>query len=261
MNPFDQQAPIPGIKNIVVVGSGKGGVGKSTVTCNLAVALADTGLKVGILDADIYGPSIPRMMGLLRQKPEVNDQNKIIPLTRLGLKIMSMGFLVDEGAAIVWRGPMLFKAIDQFFHDVDWGELDVLLIDLPPGTGDVALTIAQKVPVSGGIVVCTPQNMALMDAQRAIDMFDRIQLPKLGVVKNMAAFIPPGGKELVHLFPEGDLHRFLEEKNLPLLAEIPFDPQVGLYSEAGVSIVTSDQDNTTAKAFIQLAQQLKDQLK
>lgn len=259
-NPFNQQAPIPGVKHIVVVGSGKGGVGKSTVAANLALALKEQGHKVGLLDADIYGPSIPRMMGALHQKPAVNEQNKIVPVTRMGIHLMSMGFMVDENMAVVWRGPMLFKAMDQFLRDVDWGELDYLIVDLPPGTGDVALTVAQKVPVSGAITVCTPQNLALVDAKKAMDMFERIQIRLLGVVENMAWFKPQGLSEPVQLFPKGELDQFLDAKGIKKLASIPFHPQVGLTSEAGIPVVESAPESDEAQAFKKLALQVNEEL-
>lgn len=253
MNPFDQQKPIEGIKNIIVVGSGKGGVGKSTVTVNLAAALKNKGQKVGVLDADIYGPSLPRMMGALGQKPPINEDNKIQPLVRMGMKLMSMGFLVDEGEAMIWRGPMLFKAMDQFFRDVDWGELDYLLIDLPPGTGDIALTAAQKVPINGAIVVCTPQNVALVDAKKAINMFDQINVPLLGVVENMAYFKATPEAEPQNLFPRGELNTWLETHKIPKLSELPFEPSVGLSGEAGIPIVESHPKSATAQGFEQMA--------
>ena len=254
MNPFDNQAPVEGIKHIITVGSGKGGVGKSTVTVNLALALAKQGKKVGLLDADIYGPSLPRMMGTMGQKPEMDENQKIIPLIRHGIKLMSMGFLVPEDSAVIWRGPMLFKAIDQFFKDVLWGELDYLIIDLPPGTGDVALTIAQKVPVSGAIAVSTPQNMALIDAKRAIDMFDRINIPILGVVENMAYMNAPNSKEKIQLFPRGDLDQYLEAKHIPKITEVPFDPSVGLSCESGMPTLLSSPNSDEATAFKAIAQ-------
>lgn len=253
MNPFDQQAPIPGIKNIIVIGSGKGGVGKSTVSANVALALKNQGLSVGLLDADIYGPSVPRLFGALNQPPAVNEDKKIIPLQRFGIKLMSMGFLVSENDAMIWRGPMLFKAIDQFFNDVLWGDLDVLIIDLPPGTGDVALTIAQKVPVTGAITVCTPQNMALVDAKRAVDMFDRVNIPVVGVVENMSYFIPPGQEEPVQLFPKGELDTYIESKHIKKIAEIPFNPSVALSSEAGIPTMESHRESNEGKAFAEAA--------
>lgn len=259
VNPFSQQAPIPGIKHVVVVGSGKGGVGKSTVAVNLALSLKKQGLKVGLLDADIYGPSIPRMLGVASAKPEINDDKKIIPVSRLGLKMMSIGFMVDEGSAIVWRGPMLFKAMEQFFRDVAWGELDVLIVDLPPGTGDVALTVAQKIPVSGSVTVCTPQNVALIDAKKAIDMFERINVPAMGVVENMSYMIDSTGAK-VQLFPKGDMNAYLDSKGLEKLAEIPFHPSVGIAAEGGVPIVEADPTSPESQAFQQLATKVKERL-
>ncbi len=257
MNPFDRQAPIPGIKKIIVVGSGKGGVGKSTVSVNLAMALKQAGHSVGLLDADLYGPSLPRMMGALSQRPEVDQDNKILPIQRMGMKLMSIGFLVDENAALVWRGPMLFKAIEQFFRDVLWGDLDYLVIDLPPGTGDIALTIAQKVPIDGGIVVVTPQNVALTDAKKALDMFEKVNIPQLGVVENMAYFINPGSDEKMSLFPRGDLDQFLDSRALKKLAQIPFHPNVGLSCEAGIPLVETAPKSTEAEAFQQLAREVE----
>ncbi len=255
-NPFDQQAPIDGIKKIILVGSGKGGVGKSTVTVNLAKKLAQKNFKVGLLDADIYGPSIPRMLGSLNQRPETNQDNKIIPLTRQGIKLMSLGFMVPEDQAVIWRGPMLFKAMDQFFRDVLWGELDYLLIDLPPGTGDVALTIAQKVPVDGAIVVSTPQNMSLADAKKAIDMFKRINAKLLGVVENMSHLRVDGQSEPVQLFPKGELDKYLEANDITKLAEIPFHPHVGLASESGLPFVETYPDSPEAEAFEKIVKSL-----
>lgn len=255
-NPFLQQKPIDGVKRVILVGSGKGGVGKSTVSCNLAVALKHQGQKVGLLDADIYGPSLPRMMGALNQKPTINEQNKIQPIVRHGIKLMSLGFMVDEGAAIVWRGPMLFKALDQFFRDVEWGELDTLLVDLPPGTGDVALTIAQKVPVFGAVVVCTPQNLALADAKKAVDMFERVNIPILGFVENMSGFAADPSQPPMALFPKGDLNQYLDAKGLEKLVEIPFLPQLSLCGESGVPVLSSDPKGSEAACFTGLAQGL-----
>jgi ATP-binding protein involved in chromosome partitioning len=255
MNPFAQQSPIPGVRNIIAVGSGKGGVGKSTVSVNLAIALQKAGKKTGLLDADIYGPSIPRMLGALTAKPEVNAENKILPISRYGLKTMSLGYLVEEGMAAVWRGPMLFKAMDQFFRDVLWGELDYLIIDLPPGTGDVPLTVAQKVPVAGAIMVVTPQNVALADAKKAMDMFERTNVPLLGVIENMAYLKTPQG-ETVQLFPRGDLDAYLSGKKIKKLAQIPFLPAIGLSAEAGVPVLESHSDDEEAQAFTQLAADL-----
>jgi ATP-binding protein involved in chromosome partitioning len=255
MNPFDRQTAIPGVKKIIVVASGKGGVGKSTVSTNLALALRKYG-SVGLLDADIYGPSIPRMMGAINQKPTVSNGKNINPIERYGLKLMSIGFLADESAAIVWRGPMLFKAMDQFFRDVKWGELDYLVIDLPPGTGDVQLSVVQKVPVSAAVIVSTPQNVALIDAKKAIDMFERTQVKIAGVVENMAYMLNPVNNEKMQLFPKGEMDSYLAAKNLTKLVEIPFNQSVSLGSEAGVPIMESYADSMEAKAFVELARKL-----
>ncbi len=257
-NPFDQQTSIPGVKSIIAVSSGKGGVGKSTVSVNLALALADMGVKTGLLDADIYGPSIPRMMGLLNQKPEVNEKKRILPLERYGVRVMSIGFLVEEDLAVVWRGPMLFKAMNQFLHEVDWGELDILIVDLPPGTGDVQLSLVQKVPVQGAISVCTPQNLALADVKKSIDMFERTGVRILGVVENMSSFTPPGQSQPIQLFPKGQLDDYLKQKNLEKLAEIPFDPQLGQAAEMGVPASKDPSKSPAAAAFRRLAEQVRE---
>lgn len=258
-NPFDQQKPIPGVKHIIAVSSGKGGVGKSTVSVNLALALAKKN-RVGLLDADIYGPSLPRMTGTLNQKPMITPDQKLVPLIRHKLKLMSIGYIVDESAAIVWRGPMLFKAMDQFTRDVDWGELDYLIVDLPPGTGDVQLSLAQKLPVSGAIIVSTPQNIALADAKKAVDMWDRLGVRRLGLVENMAWMINPANGKKMQLFPKGELDTYAQSKDLRKLIEVPFDPSVSLASEAGMPIVESHPTGPEAKAFMALADQVRELL-
>ena len=254
-NPFDQQFSIPGVKKIIVVGSGKGGVGKSTVSTNLALSLKKYG-TVGILDADIYGPSLPRMMGAVNQKPQLLEGNKIQPLVRYGVKVMSMGFLVEENSAIVWRGPMLFKAMDQFFKDVEWGNLDFLIIDLPPGTGDVQLSVAQKVKVDAAVIVSTPQNISLIDAKKAIDMFERTSIPIAGLVENMSYMLNPVNNEKIQLFPKGELDSYLKSKNILKLGEIPFNTNVSLGSEAGIPIVESYPESIEAQIFNQIAARL-----
>lgn len=258
-NPFEKQAPIPGIKHILVIGSGKGGVGKSTVALNLAVALSKSGLKTGILDGDVYGPSLPRLTGTIHLKPELGKDNKLIPLRRYGINLISMGNLVQEESPLVWRGPMLFKAIEQFFKDVHWGELDVLLIDLPPGTGDVALTIAQKVPVSGGIVVSTPQNLSLTDSRKALNMFAQIEIPVIGLVENMSYYVSEKGKK-TDLFPRGQIDVYLKEKKIEKLVMIPFHPHVGVSCEAGVPLLESYPDSEEGKAIFSLAKKVKNYL-
>ncbi len=256
-NPFEQQRPIPGVGKIIAISSGKGGVGKSTVSTNLALALAKTGAKVGLLDADIYGPSIPRMMGTLHQKVEIGDDKRLHPLERHHVKLFSIGYLIDEDLAVVWRGPMLFKAMDQFLREVAWGELDYLLVDLPPGTGDIQLSLAQKVPLAGAIAVSTPQDVALTDVKKALDMWTRVSVPILGVVENMSWFIPPGSTEKMNLFPKGSMDRYLRDNGIRKLGEVPFHPNVGLGSEAGIPVVESDPTSEEAKAFMGIAETLR----
>lgn len=260
-NPF-QKKPIQSIKRIIAIGSGKGGVGKSTVSVNLALALKKEGMKVGLLDADIHGPSVPRLMGISDQKPEVDEKSKkIYPVQKFGLQVMSMGFLVEENLPVIWRGPMLFKAIQQFFFDVFWSSLDYLIVDLPPGTGDIALTMAQKIPVDGAIVVCTPQNLALIDAKKAVALFEKVKVPVLGLIENMSEFIIPnegkkGEETSVFLFPKGDMDLFLKVKGIQKLASLPFYPHIGLSSEAGVPILESYPDSREALGFRKMAKVL-----
>lgn len=258
-NPFDQQKTIPGVQKIIAVSSGKGGVGKSTVATNLALALGQN-YKVGLLDADIYGPSLPRMMGTLNQKPTVNADGKIEPILRHGLKLMSIGYLVDESSAVVWRGPMLFKAIDQFLRDVQWAPLDILVIDLPPGTGDIQLSLAQKVPLSGTVIVSTPQNIAFIDAKKSIDMFERVQIPILGIIENMSYMLNPANGEKMQMFPKGELDSYLQAKKIAKLAEIPFNPSVSLACEAGIPIVEANPVGVEAKAFQEAANKISSML-
>lgn len=260
-NPFDKQSPIPKIKHIITVGSGKGGVGKSTIALNLAVALKKQGLKTALLDGDIYGPSLPRLTGTLHIKPELGQDKKIIPLCRYGIHFISMGHLVDEDSPLVWRGPMLFKAIEQFFKDVLWLEQDVLVIDLPPGTGDVALTIAQKVPVSGSIVVSTAQNLSLTDTRKALSMLNQLQIPIIGVVENMSYYMENFGhanEKKVDLFPRGQIDIYLTQKKIKKLAAIPFHPHVGLSCEAGVPLLESYPDSAEGQEIIVLAKKVQD---
>lgn len=254
-NPYDQQKAVPGIKNIIAVGSGKGGVGKSSITAHLAIALKQMGLKVGILDTDIYGPSVPRLFGCLNQKPAIDEvSQKIKTIDKYGIKLMSMGFLIDESQAVVWRGPMLFKALDQFFKDVEWGELDYLLIDLPPGTGDIALSVAQKVPVQGAIVVSTPQNLSLVDARRAFDMFEQIRIPVIGYVENMAYLKVPGSEEKMQLFPKGQSEVFLKNKSDLKRFELPFETELGMACETGIPLNQMNAGHTIANSFNDIAQ-------
>ncbi len=244
--------PVPGIAHIVAVASGKGGVGKSTTAVNLAVALAETGARTGLLDADIYGPSIPRMMNLGGRRPKVRERT-IEPLVNHGVKTMSIGYMVDEEQAMIWRGPMVSGAVMQLLRDVDWGELDYLVVDLPPGTGDIHLTLAQQVPITGALVVTTPQDIALIDARKAVTMFRRVNIPVLGVVENMSVFVCPHCGQATHVFDHRGADRLAEEADAPVLAQIPLDVQIRIDADAGTPIVAAHPDSPQAQAFRELA--------
>lgn len=256
---------LPGVKNILTVGSGKGGVGKSTVAVNLALKLSQLGASVGIMDADIYGPSLPTMLGLKGTRPDViekDGKHKIIPIEKYGLKALSIGLLVDDKQAIVWRGPMASSALRQFVTDVEWGELDYLIIDLPPGTGDIHLTVVQTMPVTGAIIVTTPQEVAMADAKKAIAMFKmgQIQVPVLGVVENMAYFTPselPDNK--YYIFGEGGGQRLAEEFEIPVLGEIPIVQSIREGGDKGVPI-SAEGDSITGQAFAQMARNVAQQV-
>ncbi len=247
--------PVPGVRNVILVMSGKGGVGKSTCAVNLTMALKRMGTRVGLLDADIYGPSIPTMMGIQGQ-PRSEDGKRIKPLERFGVKLMSIGFLLEDSKqAVVWRGPMLHGALQQFLADVDWGELDYLVLDLPPGTGDVALTMAQRLKVTGAVLITTPQEVALQDVYKAVDMCRKLNLPILGVVENMSFFVDPAG--LRHeLFGAGGGQKVADFAEAPLLGQIPLEPSVREWGDAGTPIVQSAPGSTSAKAFMDVADAL-----
>ena len=242
-----------GVKSIVAIGSGKGGVGKSTVSSNLAVALARAGQKVGLLDADIYGPSQPRMMGI-NKRPASPDGKTIIPLSAHGVTLMSIGFMMEEGKAVVWRGPMLMGALQQMISQVEWGELDILLVDLPPGTGDVQLTLCQKTELTGAILVSTPQDVALIDARKALDMFKTLNTPVLGMVENMSSYVCPKCGNEEHIFGHGGVAAEAEKLGVPLLAELPIDLDTRLGGDGGMPIAAGD--SVAAKAYAQLAERL-----
>lgn len=244
-----------GVDRIIAVASGKGGVGKSTVSSNLAVAMASKDLKVGLLDADVYGPSQPRMLGV-SGRPSSPDGNTILPLRNHGVTLMSLGLMTSEEEAIVWRGPMLMGALQQMMNQVDWGRLDVLLVDLPPGTGDVQMTLSQKFFVAGAIVVSTPQDIALMDARKGIDMFKRMDVPLFGLVENMASFICDGCGKEHHPFGHGGARAEAEKLGAPFLGEIPLDLDIRIGSDGGVPIVVSKPDSPQAQAFQRLADQI-----
>ena len=251
--------PVNGIKQIIAVTSGKGGVGKSTVSCNLAVALAKLGAKVGLLDADITGPNIPLMMGVDAYQPTAKD-NRIVPAENHGVKCISMAFFVSQDTPLIWRGPMLDKAIKQFLRDVEWGELDYLVVDMPPGTGDAQLTMVQATQLSGGVIVTTPQDVALLDGRKGLAMFSQMEVPILGFVENMSYFQPKGSSEQYEIFGRGGGKRLAEEHQVPFLGEIPLDPEVRIGGDQGVPIVAGDPDCAVSKAFIEIAKQVAAQV-
>ena len=252
--PPPPQAGIPGVKNIIAVASGKGGVGKSTVAVNLALSLAKLGLKVGLLDADIYGPSVPRLLAIT-EKPE-SDGHRLMPIERHGIKTMSIGFLVKEDEAMIWRGPMVQSALSQMLADVAWAPLDVLVLDMPPGTGDAQLTIAQRVPLKGAVIVSTPQDIALIDAKKGIAMFNKTQVPILGVVENMSMFTCPDCGSSHAIFGHGGARETAEKLGAPFLGEIPLVPRIRETSDSGQPVSVSVPDGPEAKAFLDLAKKV-----
>ena len=246
---------IPGVAKIIAIASGKGGVGKSTVTSNLAVALVAEGKKVGLLDADVYGPSQPRMLGITG-RPASPDGKTILPLRNHGVTLMSVGLMTKEDEAVVWRGPMLMGALQQMLNQVQWGQLDVLLVDLPPGTGDVQLTLAQKAQVDGAIVVSTPQDIALLDARKALNMFEKMGTHVIGMIENMSSYICPQCGHEAHIFGHGGAHADADRLGLPFLGEIPLDLDIRLAGDGGAPIVASKPDSPQAEAFRTLARKL-----
>ena len=246
---------IPGIEHIIAIASGKGGVGKSTVASNLACALAQRGRRVGLLDADVYGPSQPRMLGV-SGRPASPDGKTILPLRNHGVTLMSLGLMTNDDQAVVWRGPMLMGALQQMLSQVQWGALDVLLVDLPPGTGDVQMTLAQKAHVDGAVIVSTPQDVALLDARKGIDMFKQLNVPILGMIENMSTHICSQCGHEEHVFGHGGVAAEAEKLGVPLLAEIPLDLQIRLASDGGAPIVVSDPDSARAAAFGRVAETL-----
>ena len=257
-----KDAILPGVKNTIAVASGKGGVGKSTVAVNLAVALAKDGANVGLIDADIYGPSIPLMLGM-NDKPKVyqaENSVKMIPLENHGIKFMSIGLLVDDKAPIIWRGPMASGAIKQFMTDVDWGELDYLIFDLPPGTGDIQLTLVQTIPLTGAVIVTTPQEVSLIDARKALKMFERVNVPILGVVENMSYFIAPDTGKKYDIFGFGGAERICKELNATFLGGIPIDPRIREGSDKGIPMVVEIPDAGESKILIDISRKLAEQV-
>ena len=248
----EQKAKLPDIKYFIAVASGKGGVGKSTVAVNLAMAMAKKRDKVGLMDADIWGPSLPTMLGT-KERPHATEQNKIIPLKKFGMELMSIGFLINEDETVIWRGPMVHGAIKQFIEDVEWKETDYLVIDLPPGTGDAQLSLVQTAPLSGGLIVTTPQDVALIDVRRGVQMFRKLNVPILGIVENMSYLEQPEGDEPIDIFGRGGGRRMAEKFEVPFLGEIPIDPRIRIGGDQGVPIVESHPDSAAAKAFSEIA--------
>jgi ATP-binding protein involved in chromosome partitioning len=259
--PRGEQAPqgVPGVQSIIAVASGKGGVGKSTTAVNLALGLRDLGMKVGILDADIYGPSLPKLLAI-REKPETLGGTRLKPIMRHGLTVMSIGFLIEEETPMIWRGPMVMSALTQMLREVEWGALDVMVVDMPPGTGDAQLTMAQQVPLKGAVIVSTPQDLALIDARRGIAMFKRVNVPVLGIVENMSTFICPKCGERSDIFGHGGARKEAERLGVPFLGEVPLDMTIRETSDAGLPVVATQPDGPHAAAYRSIAAAVRDQL-
>ena len=258
-SPMSKQAEIPGVAAVIAVASGKGGVGKSTTALNLALGLRDLGLRVGLLDADIYGPSVPRLTGI-HEKPQLNDERKMIPIPRFGLSIMSIGFLVEEDTAMIWRGPMVMSAITQMLRDVAWGTLDILVVDMPPGTGDAQLTLAQNVPLKGAVIISTPQDLSLIDARRGLAMFKKVNVPVLGIVENMSYFECPHCGTRSDIFGHGGARHEAERLGVPFLGEIPLHMSIRTTSDSGNPVVASEPDGPHAAIYRAIGTKVRDQL-
>ena len=256
-----QQGPsgVPGVTSIIAVASGKGGVGKSTTAVNLALGLRDLGMKVGILDADIYGPSLPKLLAI-REKPQTIGGTRLKPIERYGLTVMSIGFLIEEETPMIWRGPMVMSALTQMLREVEWGTLDVMVVDMPPGTGDAQLTMAQQVPLKGAVIVSTPQDLALIDARRGIAMFKRVNVPVLGIVENMSTFICPNCGTRHDIFGHGGARREAERLGVPFLGEVPLEMSIRETSDSGLPIVATQPDSPHAAAYRVIAANVRDQL-
>jgi ATP-binding protein involved in chromosome partitioning len=248
-----QRGAIAGVKGIVAVASGKGGVGKSTIAANLALGLKANGLSVGVLDADIYGPSMPRMLGISGRRPQSHDGKVLTPLENYGLRVMSMGFLVPEDTPMIWRGPMVMSALQQMLREVEWGELDIMIVDMPPGTGDAQLTMAQQVPLAGAVIVSTPQDIALLDARKGLNMFKKVDVPVLGIVENMSYFLCPhcGGRS--EIFSHGGARQEAERLGTEFLGEVPLDIAIRETSDGGTPITVAEPDNPHALVFRRIA--------
>jgi ATP-binding protein involved in chromosome partitioning len=257
--PAPTSRQIPGVKHIVAVASGKGGVGKSTTAANLALALRSLGLKVGLLDADIYGPSVPRLFAI-KGKPGLKDGRTLIPFEPHGIKVMSIGFLVEEDTPMVWRGPMVMSAVTQLLREVEWGELDILVVDMPPGTGDAQLTLAQNVPISGAVIVSTPQDLALIDARRGVAMFQKVEVPIIGIIENMSYFVCPECGSRHDIFSHGGAHDEATKLGVPFLGEIPLTMAIRAQSDAGTPIVVAAPEGPHAAVYLSIAGKVRDRL-
>jgi len=253
-------SPLAGIRNIVAVASGKGGVGKSTTAVNLALALASEGAKVGILDADIYGPSQPRMLGLSGRRPTTSDGKRIHPLEAFGIACMSIGFLIDEDQPMIWRGPMVTQALQQLLGETNWGDLDYLIVDMPPGTGDIQLTLSQRVPVSGAVIVTTPQDIALLDARKGLRMFEKVKVPVLGIVENMSLHVCSNCGHQEPIFGSGGGERMAEQYGVPLLGNLPLDIHIREEADAGQPSVVADPEGPAARAYLDIARRMASRL-
>jgi ATP-binding protein involved in chromosome partitioning len=251
---------VPGVEAIIAVASGKGGVGKSTTAVNLALGLSSLGLKVGILDADIYGPSLPKLLAI-KEKPQTIGGTRLKPITRYGLTVMSIGFLIEEETPMIWRGPMVISALTQMLREVEWGALDVMVVDMPPGTGDAQLTMAQQVPLKGAVIVSTPQDLALIDARRGIAMFKRVNVPVLGIVENMSYFLCPECGTRSDIFGHGGARREAERLGVPFLGEVPLHMTIREKSDAGLPVVATEPDGEHAIVYRNIAARVRDQLK
>jgi ATP-binding protein involved in chromosome partitioning len=255
----ERQPAVPGVGAIIAVASGKGGVGKSTTAVNLALGLRDLGLNVGMLDADIYGPSVPKLLGI-RGRPELLEGKRLKPMDGYGLKVMSIGFLVEEETPMIWRGPMVISALTQMLREVEWGTLDVMVVDMPPGTGDAQLTMAQQVPLRGAVIVSTPQDLALIDARRGIAMFNRVNVPVLGMVENMSYFVCPKCGERSDIFGHGGAEHEAQRQGVPFLGAVPLHMDIRETSDAGRPVVATDPDGPHAKAFRAIAAKVREGL-
>ncbi len=251
-----ERQPLPGITRIIAVASGKGGVGKSTIAVNLALAFKARGLRVGLLDADVHGPSVPLMTGSAEERPRMLDEKKIVPVERFGIALVSMGYFLDDRSPVIWRGPMVMSIVRQFLRDVVWGELDLLVVDLPPGTGDAQLTLLQEAPIAGGVIVTTPQDIALQDVRRGISMFDTVQAPVLGIIENMSGYVCPHCGEVDPVFGADGGRQEAEDLHLRFLGKVPIESELRISMDRGRPLVVDQPEHTTSRTFLHIAEQI-----